>query len=83
MKLAVPLLLTAATAVGISLEAPIFVAAIFLFTLAAYARAAVDAWGEKSSINAPISRTFVVGYSEASAFSRTYKRWTRRSLARE
>lgn len=60
VKVAVPLLLTTATAVGVTLEAPIFVAAIFLLTLAACARAAVDAWREKSSINAPITRTFVL-----------------------
>jgi hypothetical protein len=41
--------LTAAAAVGITMEAPIFVAVVLLFALVAYVGAALEAWHEKSS----------------------------------
>jgi hypothetical protein len=51
VNVALPLRLTAAAAVGIALEAPIFVAITLVFALAGFLGAALEAWIAKPSHN--------------------------------
>ena len=68
MKIAVPLWLSAAAAVGVTVEAPIFVAITVLFALVAYCGAALEAWDDKSSRRRSLPQVVIgVGVGSRSA----------------
>ena len=68
MKIAVPLWLSAVAAVGVAVEAPIFVAITVLFALVAYCGAALEAWNDKSFRRRSLSQVDIgVGVGSRSA----------------